>query len=133
LNAHYADENIIEGAAIVNFTTPQTFTPTDVDPAVFQEDTWVRTPLVAIDEDASRTGAMPSAYQITYAPLASGTEVRIIVTGFSSIGSAGSAYHYGATSAGDLSGGRPVTRVIQQDYRIVKRPAHALLAPSRIM
>lgn len=129
LNAHYADGNIVNGTSLVNFTTVQTFTPTDADPDVFKTDDWVRTPLIGIDQDASEEGAEPSAYQITYAPLAGGTEVRIIVTGFSSIGAGGSSYHYGATGAG----GRPVTRVIQQDYRIVKRPAHAILSPSRIM
>ncbi len=129
LNAHYSDANIVQGTTLVNFTTPQEFTPTDVDENVFKDDHWIRTPLIAIDEDASVSGSQPAAYQITYAPLASGTEVRIIVTGFSSIGATGSSYHYGATGLG----GRPVSRVIQQDYRIVKRPAHALLAPSRIM
>lgn len=129
LNAHYADANIVQGTTLVNFTTPQEFTPADVDTSIFKDDHWIRTPLIAIDEDASVSGSKPAAYQITYAPLASGTEVRIIVTGFSSIGSSGSSYLYGATGAG----GRPVSRVIQQDYRIVKRPAHAILAPSRIM
>jgi hypothetical protein len=129
LNAHYSDGNVVTGTTIVNFTTPQSFTPTDPDPSVFKEDNWVRTPLIGIDQDASEQGAEPAAYQITYAPLANGTEVRVIVTGFSSVGASGSSYHYGATGAT----GRPVTRVIQQDYKLTKRPGHAILAPSRIM
>jgi hypothetical protein len=132
LNAHYHDGNVITGSAVVNFTTPQEFTPTDPDLDVFKENTWVRTPLIAIDGSAADNDAGPAAYQITYAPLANGTDVRIIVTGFSSVGANGSSYHYGATSR-TASAARPVTRVIQQDYRIVKRPAHALLSPSRIM
>lgn len=138
LNAHYADANIVRVSGYP--TTADTFAPAgDVDTSVFRDEDWVRTPLVAIDDDADRSGAMPAAYQITYAPLASGTGVRIIVTGFSSIGAGGTAYHgasggyAGFGGAGGLAGGRPVTRVVQQDYSIVKRPGHVILSPSRIL
>jgi len=138
LNAHYADGNIVEAQGYP--TTPDTFTPSgDVDANIFKTDNWVRTPLIAIDDDATRTGATPAAYQITYAPLANGTAVRVIVTGFSSIGASGSSYHQASGSftsaggAGALASGRPVTRVVQQEYRFTKRPGHAILSPSRIM
>lgn len=138
LNAHYADANVVQVPGYP--TTPDTFTPSgDVDTTVFRAEDWVRTPLIAIDDDADRSGATPAAYQITYAPLASGTGVRIIVTGFSSIGASGSGYrgstgaYSGFGGAGGLAGGRPVTRVVQQDYSIVKRPGHVILSPSRIL
>lgn len=137
LNAHYSDGNIVTVGGFP--TTADTFTPVDFDSNVFKSSLWVRTPLIAIDDDASRNNARPAAYQITYAPLANGTDVRVIVTGFSSIGSDGTAYHLGhgsyqaAGGSGTLTGSRPVTRVVQQDFRLVKRPGQMILSPSRIM
>ena len=130
VNSHMTDANIV---AVTGFPfQADIFTPSgDVDTAEFAVDNWVRTGLIGIDASAADEGAMPSAYQVTYAPLANGTDVRIIVTGYSSIGTTGSTYAYRATSTAQTS--RPVTRTIQQDYRIVKRPAHAMLSPSRIM
>lgn len=129
VNAHMPDANLV---TVTGFPfQADIFTPSgEVDTDVFAADNWVRTGLVGIDAEAT-DGAMPSAYQITYAPLANGTDVRIIVTGYSSIGATGSTYAYRASA--DAATSRPVTRVIQQDYRIVKRAAHAMLSPSRIM
>lgn len=130
VNSHMTDANLV---MVTGFPfQADIFTPSgSIDTAEFAADNWVRTGLVGIDASTADAGAMPSAFQITYAPLANGTDVRIIVTGYSSIGSSGSTYAYRATA--DAQTSRPVTRTIQQDYRIVKRPAHAMLSPSRIM
>ena len=37
---------------------------------------WVRTALIGLETDVTVSGAKASAYQITYAPLANGTDVR---------------------------------------------------------
>jgi len=130
VNSHMTDANLV---AVTGFPLQaDIFTPSgEVDTDQFAADNWVRTGLIGIDLSASDDGAMPAAYQVTYAPLANGTDVRVIVTGYSSIGATGSTYAYRASSQAQQS--RPVTRTIQQDYRIVKRPAHAMLSPSRIM
>ncbi len=129
VSAHRADQNIVTAAGFP--VEAGTFTPSDVDTIEFAADTWVRTALVALDGDMRDRDALASAYQITYAPLANGTDVRIIVTGYSSIGVDGSGYLYRATA--DDQQARAVTRTIQQDIRIAKRPQHAMLSPSRIM
>ncbi len=129
VSAHSADQNLVLAAGFP--TNPGTFTPSGVDGTVYKLDTWVRTALTGLESDMSVSGAKGSAYQITYAPLANGTDVRIIVTGYSSVGTSGSGYLYrGATS--DTSA-RLVGRTIQQDVRIAKRPKQAMLSPSRIM
>jgi hypothetical protein len=130
VNSHMTDANLV---VVTGFPfQADIFTPSgEIDTSEFAPDNWVRTGLIGIDASTADEGAMPSAYQITYAPLANGIDVRIIVTGYSSIGSSGSSYAYRATA--DSQQSRPVTRTIQQDYRIVKRPAHAMLSPSRIM
>lgn len=130
VSSHQKDVNIINASGFP--TSASVFGPSGtVDTTVYKNSTWVRTPLLAIDEDASRAGVRAAGYQITYAPLANGTDVRIIVTGYSSIGTSGSGYGYRGTAGATTT--RPVTRVIQQDFRIRKQPKHAVLAPSRIM
>lgn len=129
VSAHRADQNIVEASGFP--TEAGTFSPSTVDTTVYEADSWVRTGLTALDGDMRVRNTLASAYQITYAPLANGTDVRIIVTGYSSIGVDGSGYLYRATS--DAQQARAVTRTIQQDIRIAKRPQHAMLSPSRIM
>lgn len=128
VNEHSADTNIVLAPGFADRTT---IFDADADPAVFNLDNWVRTPVIGIDQDASAADNFPASYQITYALLANGTDVRISVTGFSSLGRAGSSYQWGQSAAERQA--RPVTRTIQQDYRILKRPSHAMLSPSRIM
>jgi hypothetical protein len=130
VNAHLADLNIVNIAGFPSAASK--FTPSGNVGTDFNATNWVRTALIGIDGSTAGANARTAAYQITYAPLANGTDVRIIVTGFSQIGSGGSGFHYGATAA-TASTARPVTRTIQQDFRYVKRPRHALVAPSRIM
>jgi hypothetical protein len=59
-----------------------------------------------------------TAFQVTYEPLPSGTDIRIKVTGYD--------FTYSRN-------GKPVERTISQDYRMVKRIDAAVMAPSRIM
>ncbi|HMN39333.1 MAG TPA: hypothetical protein PKE29_00710 [Phycisphaerales bacterium] len=129
ISAHSADANIVTASGFP--TTPGMFTPGSVDTLVYKASDWVRTPLIGLDTDVSVAGSKASAYQITYAPLANGTDVRIIVTGYSSVGASGSGYLYQGSTT-DTSA-RLVGRTIQQDVRIAKRPRQAMLSPSRIM
>lgn len=129
VSAHAYDGNLVLASGFP--TAASDFTASDIDTTVFNANKWVRTGLVAIDANMNLANARASAYQITYAPLVNGTDVRITVTGYSSMGVAGSGYGYRA-AAGDTQD-RSVTRVISQDVRIAKRPRHAMLSPSRIM
>jgi hypothetical protein len=129
VSAHSADGNLVLASGFP--TGSGTFTPTDVDTSVYKANNWVRTALIGLDSDMSVAGAKASAYQITYAPLANGTDVRIIVTGYSSVGTSGSGYLYRGDTTDDAA--RLVGRTIQQDVRIAKRPKQAMLSPSRIM
>jgi hypothetical protein len=71
--------------------------------------------LVPQDPDADPRG---QAYQITYAPLANGTDIRIIVTGF---------------DFDHMRGGVPLTRTISKDFRMAKRIEHSVISPNKIM
>ncbi len=127
INVHAADQNIVTYAGSVS--TPQLAgAPTGADQALDTE-SWVVTPIIAIDGSGSAEGSAPAAFQITYAPLANGTDVRVIVTGYSSVGTNGSNFLY----ATDADGSQPVTRTLQQDFRVVKRFEHAIVSPSRVL
>jgi hypothetical protein len=76
---------------------------------------WVYTPAVAIDAEAA---AAKLAYSVTYAPLANGTDVRLIVTGY---------------DMGYVRRGQVAQRTIMMDYRFDKRLRHAVVANSRVM
>jgi len=130
-NAFAADRNVVSISGISD--DPEIHqAPSGTDTSVYSADRWLTCPAVAIDSDASVAANHPAAYQVTYAPLANGTDVRIIVTGYSSIGSLGGTdYHYGGASQSGRY--RPLTRVVQQDFRISKKHEHAVLSPSRIM
>ncbi|HVU64555.1 MAG TPA: hypothetical protein VHC70_11305 [Phycisphaerales bacterium] len=129
VSAHSCDQNIVLATGFP--TAAGTFTPSTVDTAVYKANNWVRTALIGLETDVSVAGAKASAYQITYAPLANGTDIRIIVTGYSSVGADGSGYLYRGSSTD--SGARLVGRTIQEDVRLAKQPKHAMLSPSRIM
>lgn len=133
LNAHLTDLNVVNAPGFPS--SAAVFTPSGNVSSAFASDAWVRTALIAIDGSATTSNARNAAYQITYAPLANGTDVRVIVTGYSQIGATGTGYHYAATTGntGTVGSARAVTRTIQQDFRYTKRPLHALVAPSRIM
>lgn len=130
LNCHAADENVVSmpGAP----SAPEIHSaPQGTDTSVYRSSDWVTTPPMGVDGSSTSGGAGPAAFQITYAPLANGTDVRVIVTGYSSITTLGSSYTYSYDRANSRY--RPLSRVVEQDYRIVKRPDHAMLSPSRIM
>jgi len=80
---------------------------------------WVYTPIIALnDVEDPESPAGASGFSVTYAPLASGTGVRMIVTG----------YDFGYTRQG-----QPLTRTIMQDVQMAKRVEHAVISPTRIM
>lgn len=80
--------------------------------------TWVFAPAVAIEPRVDGDVNLPLSYRVTYAPLANGTDVRILVTGYD--------FAYGR-------GGQPITRAVSQDFRIAKRVNHAIVSPNRVM
>ncbi|MEO1008843.1 MAG: hypothetical protein AAFX79_09755 [Planctomycetota bacterium] len=92
--------------------------PVGVDLTLYADDNWLFTPAVGLVAQADGADPAGSAYQVTYAPLANGTDIRIVVTGF---------------DFDHQRGGVPLTRTITKDYRMVKRVNHAIIAPSRIM
>ncbi|MCC6661672.1 MAG: hypothetical protein IT437_12390 [Phycisphaerales bacterium] len=113
--AHAQDTNIVVVQGVSQVTIGPA--PAGTDPAVYDLDNWVRTPAVALTAQSGQTPAN-TAFQVDYAPLASGTDIRVIVTGYD--------FDYG-------QGGNPVTRRIMQDFRIVKRVDAAVVSPTRIM
>lgn len=124
--AHAYDGNVVSAPGFPS--SAGDYTPSGVDAAQYLTTGWVRTPLLGIDQSAAAAGSRPAAYQITYAPLANGTDVRIVVTGYSAVGAGGP----GSGRSAEASS-RTVSRTIQQDVRIAKRPRHAMISPSRIM
>jgi hypothetical protein len=127
MRAHASESNVVRlsGASTqARMISP----PSDVPSGVYSGDSWLVTAPIGIDGSAS--DASPAAYQITYAPLANGTDIRVFVTGFSAVATSGSSYLY---STGSNGSSRPLSRTIQQDYRIAKRHEHAILSPSRVL
>ena len=114
-NRHAADTNTVQvnGIDIVVIGPA----PAGTDLTEYQENGWVTTPAIALREQ-SGANDLPTAFQITYAPLANGTDVRVFVTG----------YDYDPTRPG-----RPLTRVISQDFRVRKVVDSAIVSQSRIM
>lgn len=80
--------------------------------------TWVFAPAVAIEPRVDGDANLPLCYRVSYAPLANGTDVRIMVTGYD--------FAYG-------HGGQPITRTVSQDFRVAKRVNHAIVSPNRVM
>ncbi len=92
--------------------------PVGVDLTLFAEDDWLYTPAVGLIEQDPDADPRGQAFQITYAPLANGTDIRIIVTGY---------------DFDHQRGGIPLTRTISKDFRMAKRVDHAVISPNRIM
>lgn len=113
---HAGDQDIVPELGVAQPVIGNAMAEADLN--LFAEQTWVYTPAVALEPRASGQTLPPLAYSITYAPMANGTDVRAIVTGW------------------DLSyqrAGRFVTRTITQDFRISKRVRHAIVSSSRVM
>jgi len=127
-NAHAADQNIVAYTGSITSAVMGS-APSGTDPSVVRSSNWVFTPAIGIDGSSTVAGATPAAFQITYAPMADGVGIRVIVTGYSSVGVTGSSYSYG--SSDDI--GRPLTRTIQQDFRISKQLRQAIISPTRIL
>ena len=115
--AHAMDANVVAAIGINSVTIANA--PTGTSTSVFRGSQWVYTPGVAIAPQETGTNPPPPlSYQITYAPLANGTDVRVIVTGYD--------FNYNR-------GGQPISRTISKDFRVTKRVNHALISPSRVM
>ncbi|MFN0010577.1 MAG: hypothetical protein ACKVS8_02920 [Phycisphaerales bacterium] len=128
VNVHAADSNTVTVSGLASSPVVSS-APAGTDTSVYAASNWVVTAPVAI-EGAAASGSLNAAFQITYAPLANGTDIRIIATGFSSLGTSGSGFSFRSHAA---AADRSLTRTISQDFRIVKRPRHAVLSPSRVL
>jgi hypothetical protein len=118
MEAHAQDVGILVDAQTGYVSAPQFGpAPAGTDPGEYHLEGWVRTPALAI---TPQEGTQPRglAFQIEYALLANGTDVRVAVTGFD--------FDY-------RNRGRAVTRRIVQDFSIVKRVHAAVVSPSKIM
>lgn len=113
---HDSDANTIDIDGIVAPTLGAA--PVDVDLTLYAEDNWLFTPAVGLVEQNPDQDPRGQAYQITYAPLANGVDIRIIVTGY---------------DFDHQRGGVPLTRTISRDYRMLKRVEHSVISPNRIM
>ena len=112
---HSLDSNIVAQSESDIDTPIMTSAWPDADPNVYMAEGWIVTPIIAVDAPVNGSPP-PAGYQIVYAPLANGTDIRIIVIGY------------------DFIDNRPpMTRMIMQDYRIAKRIDHAIVSPSRIL
>lgn len=112
---HAADQNIY---AHDSLTTPVvTAAPAGTNTAIFKADGWVVTPCVSLATVAAQQNR-EAGFQIVYAPLANGTDIRAIVYGYDF------AYR---------RNGQPLKRVITKDFSLTKRVAHAVISPNRIM
>lgn len=114
--AHALDQDIVTEVGVSVATIGNR--PAGASAAAFQASHWLFTPAVAVEPRGQGTAVPPLSFAITYAPLANGRDVRVIVTGFD----------FAYTRAG-----QPITRTITQDFRMAKRVNHAIISPSRIM
>ena len=115
-DAHALDQDTVPSAGISAPTIGNAMA--NAQNGVYAESYWVYTPVVALEQRASGMTEPPLAYSVVYAPLANGTDIRAIVTG----------YDFGYTR-----NGQPITRTVMQDFRLSKRVNHAIISPSRIM
>ncbi len=111
-NRHAADQNVVSE---LGFSQPVIGNGlSSLNHEDYANANWVYTPAVSVESGT----AHPLCYQIIYAPLENGTDVRAIVTGY------------------DLSytrNGTPISRTIMQDFRLAKRVNQAVMSPSKVM
>jgi hypothetical protein len=112
---HALDQDIVTEVGTTNVAIGNA--PPDAS-SDYKNTFWVFTPAVALEPRVQGSTTPPLAYAITYAPLANGTDVRAIVTG----------YDYAYSRAGI-----PIKRTIMQDFRMAKKVKSAIISPSRIM
>ena len=111
-----ADAGIVSSLGIMTPTIGNALA--GVDTSVYAAANWVYTPGVAVEGSSNGDIDPALAYQVTYAPLANGTDIRIISTGFD----------FGYSRAGT-----PISRTISQDFRLRKGVKHAIVSSSRVM
>ncbi len=111
-NQHAADQNIVAAVGISTPVVGNAMSGTAAND--YNAHNWVYTPALSLETSSSS----PLCFQITYAPLANGTDVRVISTGYD--------YSY-------VRDGVPLKRTLTQDFRLVKRVNQAVISPSRIM
>lgn len=115
---HAQDQNIVVNPALGLPSEPTIGpAPAGTDPTIYALDNWLYTPAVALNP-VNNGVASGTAFQIVYAPLANGTDIRVMVTGFD--------FDYSSTS-------EPIKRRITQDFSVIKRVDAAVLSPSKIM
>jgi hypothetical protein len=90
--------------------------PSGTNGSIYSLVNWLRTPCVCLNA-VTAGRASGTGFQIDYAPLADGTDIRVMVTGYDF----------------DASASKPVTRRITQDFSMIKRVNSAVLSPSKIM
>jgi hypothetical protein len=113
---HGTDAGVVESLGVLTPTIGNA--RAGADTAVFASSNWVYTPGVVIEPSAG-DGVDPAlCYQVTYAPLANGTDIRVISTG----------YDFGYARSGT-----PISRTISQDFRLRKGVRHAIVSSSRVM
>lgn len=111
-NRHAADQNIVSSMGYVTPVVGNAMSGASRDD--YASSHWVYTPAISLESGSTS----PLCFQITYAPLANGTDIRAIVTGY------------------DMSytrNGSSLSRTIMQDFRLGKRVNQAIMSPSKIM
>jgi hypothetical protein len=113
--AHSLDQDIVTSLGVSTVTIGNARAGVG---SAYQSTHWVYTPAVALEPRSVPDGDPPLAFQVTYAPLASGTDIRIIVTGY---------------DLGYSRNGRVISRTISQDFRLSKSVKHAIVSSNRVM
>jgi hypothetical protein len=113
--AHSLDQDIVTSLGVSTATVGNA---PGGSGAEYADTYWVFTPAVALEPRQPGETDPPLGYQVTYAPLESGTDIRIIATG----------YDFGYTR-----NGQPITRTISQDVRLSKSIKNAIVSSSRVM
>lgn len=113
--AHTLDQDTVPSLGVTSVTIGNA--QADAGNA-YQSTNWVYTPAVALEPRGDGETDPPLAFQITYAPLANGTDVRAIVTGY---------------DLGYSRRGQHITRTVSQDFRLSKSVKHAIVSSNRVM
>ncbi len=115
-NRHAADTGIMEGVSVDAPTIANA--PSWGSDTEYESSNWLFTPAVKLETVGENDKIQPLAYSVTYAPLANGTDVRVIATGYD--------FNY-------KNGNLPISRTIVQDFRLAKKVRQAIISPSKIM
>jgi len=114
--SHALDQDVVTGAGVTVPTLGNA--QAGASTSEYMQTNWLFTPVVALEARHSGVSNPPLAYSVMYAPLANGTDIRVIATG----------YDFGYTR-----NGAPVSRTIMQDFRLIKSVKHAIISPTRVM